>query len=153
MDDDSAMLGSGGSPASTGVADFVQFVSFDPSGTAHLRPDQFMGYRISAWKQLIDRPIVVDKHISLITAIFSNHHVAEAVKSLSREDAQAFVDVVDEVLPHSSARGKWLTDLTSCRVDIGEPRTAAEEEVCEHTVQDMWSSCSAPESIPNPALF
>ena len=102
MDNDSAMLGSGASPASTGVADFMQLVSPDLSGTAHLRPDQFMGYRISVWKRSIDRPISVDKRVSLITAIFSNHHVAEAVKCLCREDAQAFVDVVDEVVLHSS---------------------------------------------------
>jgi len=134
MDDDSAMLGSGTLSASTGVADFVQLVSFDLSGTVHLRPDRFMGYRISAWKCLIDQPIAIDKRISLMTAIFSNHSVADAVKCLCREDAQAFVDVVDEVLPHSSVQGKWLTDLTSSRVDIREPRTAAQEEVCEHAV-------------------
>jgi len=113
MDDDAVMLGSGGSPASTDVADFVRLVSFDLSGTAHLRPDRFTDYRISAWKRSIDQPIAIDKRISLITAIFSNHHVADAVKYLCREDAQAFVDVVDEVLPHSFVQGKWPTDLTS----------------------------------------
>ena len=92
---------------------------------------------MSAWKRSNDQPIAIDKRISLITAIFSNRNVAEAVKCLSRDGAQAFVDVVDEVLPRSSIQGKRLTDLTPCRVDIGEPRTAAEEEVCEHTVQDM----------------
>jgi len=153
MDNDSAVLGSGTSSASTSVGDFVQLVSFDLSGTAHLRPDRFTGYRISAWKRLIDQPIAIDKRISLITVIFSNHSVAEAVKCLSREDAQAFVDVVDEVHPHSSVQGKWLADPTACRVDIGEPRTAAEEEVCEHAVQDMRSPRFASESIPNPPLF
>ena len=86
-------------------------------------------------------------------AIFSNRNVAEAVKCLCRDDAQAFVDVVDKVLSQSSVQGKWLTNLTSCRADTGEPGTAAEEEVCEHTVQDMWSPYVASESIPNPALF
>ena len=153
MDDDSAMLGSGTTSASTSVADFVWLVSFDLSGTGHLRPDQFACYRISAWKRSIDQPIAIDKRISLIMAIFSNRSVAEVVKCLCSEDAQAFVDVVDEVLPHSSVQGKWLTDLSSCRVDIGEPGTAAEEEVCEHAVQDMWSPRFASESIPDPALF
>jgi len=153
MDDDPAMLGSRSSSASTSVANFVQLVSSDLLGNAHFRPDRFTGYRISTWKRSIDRHIDIDKRISLITAIFSNHRVAEAVKCLCREDAQAFVDVVDEVLPHSSVQGKWLADLTSCRVDIGEPRAAAEEEVCEYAVQDMWSPRVASESIPNPALF
>ena len=89
---------------------------------------------MSAWKRSIDQPIPIDKRISLITAIFSNRSVAEAVKRLCREDVQEFVDVVDEVLPHSSAQGRWLTDLTSCWVDIGKSSTTAEEEVCEHTV-------------------
>jgi len=153
MDDDSAMLGSGTPSASTSVANIVRLVSFDLSGNAYLRPDWFAGYRISTWKRSVDQPIAIDKRISLITAIFSNRSVAEAVKCLCKEDAQAFVDVVDEVLPHSSVHGKWLTDLTSRRVDIGESRTAAEEEVCEHTVQDMWPPRFAPEPIPNPTLL
>jgi len=147
------MLGPGSSSTSTNVADFVRLVSFDLSGTACLRPDRFTGYRISAWKHSIDRPIAVDKCISLITAIFSNRGVADVVKCLCRDDAQAFVDVVDEVMPHSSIQGKWPADLTPCQVDIGEPRTAAQEEMSEHTVQDMRSPCSASESVPNPALF
>ena len=89
---------------------------------------------MSAWKRSVDQPIAIDKRISLITAIFSNRSVAEAVKLLHREDIQAFVDAVDEVLPHSSAQRTRLTDLASCRVDAGEPSTTAEEEVCEHTV-------------------
>ena len=108
---------------------------------------------MSAWKRSIDQPIAIDKRISLITAIFSNRSVAEAVKHLCKEDVQAFVDVVDEVLPCSSVQAKWLTDLASCRVDTGEPSTTAEEEVCEHTVQDMRSPRVTSEHIPNPALF
>jgi len=84
----------------------MQFVGFNLSGTTWLWPDQFTGYRISAWKRSIDRPIAMDKRISLITAIFSNRFVAEAVRHLSREDVQALVDVTDEVLPHSLIQGK-----------------------------------------------
>ena len=56
----------------------------------------------------------MDKRISLITAVFFNRFVAEAVKLLCKEDAQAFVDVADEVILHSPIQGKRLTDLTSC---------------------------------------
>ena len=56
------------------------------------------------WKRSTNRPIAIDKRISLIKAIFSDRYVAETVKRLSREDVQAFVDVVDEVLPHSSSK-------------------------------------------------
>ena len=106
MDDDAAMLGPGTSSASTSVADFVRLVIFNFSGTTHLRPDKFTGYRISAWKRSIDRPIAIDKRISLITAIISDRRVTETAKRLSKEDAQAFVDVVDEVLPRSSTQVK-----------------------------------------------
>ena len=153
MDDDAAMLGPRSSSTSTNVADFVRLVSFDLSGTTRLRPDRFTGCRISAWKRLIDQPIAIDKRISLITAIFSNRGVAEAVKGLCRDDAQAFVDVVDEVVPHSSVQVKRLTDLTRCQVDIGKTRNPAQEEVSEHAVQDMRSPRFASESIPDPTLF
>jgi len=116
------MLGSGSLSASASIANLVRPVSLDLSGTTDFRPDRFAGYRISVWKRSIDRPIAIDKRISLITAIFSCRRVAEAVKCLRRDDAQAFVDVVDEVLPHSSTQGKLLADLKSnppsCRVDI-----------------------------------
>ena len=114
MDDDAAVLGPGGSSTSTYVADFVRLVSLDLSETARLQPDKFTGYRISAWKRSMDQPIAVDKRISLITAIFSNRGVAETVKRLSRDDAQAFVDTVDEVVPHSPVQGGWFADLTPC---------------------------------------
>jgi len=54
----------------------------------------------------MDQPIAIDKRISLITAIFSNRGVGDAVKRLSKDDAQAFVDVVDEVIPHSCIQGE-----------------------------------------------
>ena len=101
----------------------------------------------------MDQPIAADKRISLVTAIFSNRGVAEAIKRLCEDDAQAFVDVVDEVFSHSSIQGEWHTDLTLCRVDIGESGTAAQEEVSEHAVQDMWSPRFASESTPSPTLF
>ena len=153
MDNDTAMLGPGSSSTSTNVTGLVRLVSFNLSGTARLRPDRFMCYRISTWKRSMDQPIAIDKRISLITAIFSNRGVGDAVKRLCRDDTQALVDVVDEVIPHSCIRGEWLTDLTLCRADIREPRTAAQEEMCEHTVQDMRSPRFASEYIPNPTLL
>ena len=53
-----------------------------------------------AWKRLIDRPLFKDERIALITDLFSDRDETEAVKRLSGDDAQAFVDVIDEVLPH-----------------------------------------------------
>jgi len=80
MDDDAAKLGPGASSTSTSVANFVRLVSFKFSETTYFLPDQFTGYRISAWKRSISQPIDIDKRISLITAIFSDRRVGEAVK-------------------------------------------------------------------------
>ena len=51
------------------------------------------------WKRVIsiDRHLSTDDRVSLITAIFSNRDETEAVKLLSGEDAQSFVDVIDQV--------------------------------------------------------
>ena len=56
---------------------------------------------IPAWKRLIDRPLATDECISLIAGIFSDRGEAEAIKHLQGDDAQSFVDVIDEVPPHS----------------------------------------------------
>lgn len=55
---------------------------------------------VPAWRRLIDRPLASDERISLITDIFSDHDETEEVKLLHGEDAQAFVDIIDEVFPH-----------------------------------------------------
>ena len=49
---------------------------------------------------MVGRPLAKDQHISLITYMFSDRDETEAVKRLSGDDAQSFVDVIDEVLLH-----------------------------------------------------
>ena len=102
MDNDATMLGSGSPPTSTSAANYVRLVSFnflepriywvDPCG------------RIIAWKCSVDSPLTTNKRISLVTAIFSDRSAAEVVKRLSGGDVQSFVDVIDEVLSHSSSQ-------------------------------------------------
>jgi len=73
--------------------------------------------------------------ISLITDIFSDGEEIEVVRRLSGDDAQSFVDVIDEVIPHSFISGERDTDLNStlpyCRVDVGYPGAVAPEEMPE----------------------
>ena len=45
----------------------------------------------------MDHPLGTDERISLITDIFGNNKI-EMVERLCEDDAQSFVDVVDEVL-------------------------------------------------------
>lgn len=57
---------------------------------------------VPAWKHLISCPLPVDERISLIMAIFSDRSEVGQVNHLCGEDAQTFVDVIDEVgtFPH-----------------------------------------------------
>ena len=51
------------------------------------------------WKRLVIRPLVTHKCIPLIAVIFSDKNEIRAVQSLRGDDAQAFIDVIDEVPP------------------------------------------------------
>ena len=50
---------------------------------------------------MIDRTLATDERISLITAIFADHDQTQMVANLAGDDAQAFVDVIDEASPHT----------------------------------------------------
>jgi len=50
-----------------------------------------------AWKRLITHTPTTHERISLITTIFSDYNQAEMVKDLRGDDAQEFIDVLDEV--------------------------------------------------------
>lgn len=50
-----------------------------------------------AWKLLIADTLPPNERIPLITSIFSDHDELEVFKYLPTDEAQAFIDVVDEV--------------------------------------------------------
>jgi hypothetical protein len=54
-----------------------------------------------AWKQLANHTLTMHEHISLVTAIFSDHNEVQMVRSLCGEDAQTFVDMITEVGLHT----------------------------------------------------
>lgn len=56
---------------------------------------------VPAWKQLIEHALTTDERISLIVEIFSDHSQITMVRNIHRDDAQKFVDVVDQVHPHN----------------------------------------------------
>ena len=49
------------------------------------------------WKCLIDRRLTTQERTPLITTIFSDRNELEVVKRIGGDDAQSFVDVIDEV--------------------------------------------------------
>jgi len=56
------------------------------------------------WKRLTSRELTTRERISLITTIFSNDNEIGVVQSLRGGDAQAFIDVADEVRHYFSPR-------------------------------------------------
>lgn len=65
-----------------------------------------------AWKRLITCPLTIDERIPLITTIFSDRGEIEAASSLRGNDAQSFIDAIDQVPLHALTRDSPLT-LTS----------------------------------------
>ena len=63
-----------------------------------------------AWKRLVNRPVMIERRIDLIKVIFADRNELEAVKRLCGGDAQAFVDVLDEVLPCAFISEAWPTE-------------------------------------------
>ena len=53
---------------------------------------------IPAWKRLVDRSLTADKRASLIKIVLSDRSETDVIKCLQKDDAQSFIDVVDEVL-------------------------------------------------------
>ena len=49
-----------------------------------------------AWKLLISSTLTMNERISLIMTIFLDHNQVEMVGNLSGDDAQTFVDMLDE---------------------------------------------------------
>lgn len=66
--------------------------------------DRFLkSSRLPGWERLINRPHTTDERISLITDIFSDPDQTEVIQDLRGDNAQSFIDVVDEVSPRISS--------------------------------------------------
>ena len=51
---------------------------------------------VPAWKRLISYTLTINERISLITTILLDNNQVEMVRNLSGDDAQTFVDMLDE---------------------------------------------------------
>ncbi|KAF9646874.1 kinase-like protein [Thelephora ganbajun] len=71
---------------------------------------------IPAWIRLLDRPLATDQRIALIKDIFSDDNETKVVRHLHGDDAQSFVDVIDEMMDTLAPwlRRKCLSTL--CRI-------------------------------------
>ena len=62
------------------------------------------------WKRLISYPLSTHERIALITSIFSDHGEVEAVEHLTGNDAQTFIDLIDEVSTYIISSGCSLVN-------------------------------------------
>ena len=93
----------------------------------HLSPIPGVGNRVlgsvPAWKHLISHPLSTDERLFLVMVIFADESEVGQVNHLCRDDAQMFVDVLDEVGAfHLLITKEWTSDLklnfTSCWIDL-----------------------------------
>jgi len=78
-------------------------VNFNVGITARWSDRFFSG--IPAWKRLIGRPLAKDERVSLFAGVFADRGETEVVKRLCGDEAQSFVNVIDEVLPNPTSEG------------------------------------------------
>ena len=104
---------------------------------------------------MISRPLSADECTFHVTALLSDHNETEAVKRLRGDDAQTFVDVVDEVLPTPASRMNRAINLRLgfpfLPTGVGYAGAVATGEVFGRLAQDMWSPVFTSEIRANPA--
>jgi len=104
---------------------------------------------VPPWKQLTNRTLTARKRIALITRIFSDRDQIEVVKHLSGDDAQSFIDTIDEALDSLTPQihGACLRYLYEiCGRQALLPRSLilplcydqAEDPVCRGGRMDIW---------------
>jgi len=85
----------------------------------------------------------VPDRASLIESIFSSKDGRKIVRGLNEDDAQSFVDVIDEARFHSEIQGFEVDIYTLCTpgtIGYARPFTADPKKVYQIAVQDMWPS-------------
>ncbi|KAF9642913.1 kinase-like protein [Thelephora ganbajun] len=104
---------------------------------------------IPAWKRLITQTLATDERISLITATFSDRDQVKMVKNLIGNDAQTFIDAIDEVLGSLTPQIRETclpTVYKICGSQAMVPRSLEiplcydprEDPVCHGDVADVW---------------
>ena len=111
-----------------------------------------LGSNYPAWKLLITATLPTHEIISLITTIFSNSDQSRAIRNLSGDDAQAFVDRLEGV----SSRiihvldGVPFKPRRFCPLGIGWSRAADTQEVPTLSIRHLWQSSLASDITGNP---
>ena len=97
-------------------------VSHPFRGSSIRELDGFLVYSdLPAWKQLLSPALATHKRIPLIMTIFSGSDEVEIARNLFGDDAQTFVDVIDEVSIrtfHLDRTGLFVPYLNFCALPV-----------------------------------
>ena len=107
---------------------------------------------------MISYPLSRGERTSLLTSIFDDRNEAEAVGHLFGDDAQTFVNVINEVRIYTLLlrRTGWLTPtniITSYRLDFRYHPTGDPQEVFAFLIQDLCPPSLASKISRNPTLL
>ena len=102
-----------------------------------------------AWKRLLNKTLTAPERVSLITTIFSDNNQTEIPRHLSLDDAQTFVNMMDEVMNSLAPqiRRKFLYAVYSiCDHQALVPQSLkiplcydpSERPVCYGGFADVW---------------
>ena len=110
------------------------------------------GSNYPAWKLLITTTLPTHEIISLITTIFSNSDQTRAIRNISGDDAQAFVDRLDGVSSRITPCSGWSSVQTStlCPLGVGWSRAADTQKVPTLSIRHLWQSSLASDITGNP---
>ena len=115
---------------------------------------------IPSWKQLTSSSLSSDERLALISSIFSDRGEVEAVVQLFAGDAQAFVDVTDEVSPLRGlvfeSRDRILT-LVDPSCFINQALDSLSAEIRRRCLCYLSGICGRksllPKSLPDPLHY
>ena len=109
---------------------------------------------------MTDSRLSLDERLSLISSIFSDRGEVEAVVQLTTDDAQAFIDVIDEVNPYVVSRSEAeIRSLTSVDPSllVDQVLDSLPAEIRRRCLRYLSSICGhqslLPKSLPNPLRY
>ena len=104
-----------------------------------------------AWKQLISPTLAIHKRIPLIESIFSDHDEVEVVGHLRGDDAQAFINVIDEASFHIlSPPIESMCPLLKLLHPGGQALDSLPQQIRRRCLRSLYKICGRQALLPRP---
>ena len=103
-----------------------------------------------AWKQLLSPTLATHKRIPLITTIYSTSDEVEIARNLFGDDAQTFVDVIDEVSIHtfSPQQDESVCPLFTLLCPIGQSLDSLPPRIHRRCLHSLYNICGRKALLP-----